>query len=99
MSALSGRTPRDGNRAPATFGVGLSNPDIAVPIVINEITGELQVSGNAGIVTSAYDEITVAYPSTTEEVYSYFFNGNPVATVTVTYTDPTKVYLASVVRT
>lgn len=98
MSALSGRSPRDENRAPASFGIGLTNSSLAVPLVVDETTGELQVSGNGGIITSAYDAISVAYPSTVTEVYSYSYQANPVGTVTVTYTDPTKVYLASVVR-
>jgi hypothetical protein len=98
MSALSGRSPRDENRAPASFGVGLNNPSLAVPMVVDETTGQLQVSAN-GIVTGTYDTVNVTYPSNVEEVYEYVNGGNTLATVTVTYTDPTKVYLASIVRT
>lgn len=98
MSVLNGRSPRDENRAPASFGVGLNDPTQAVPMVVDETTGQLQVSAN-GIVTGTYDSITVAYPSNVQEVYTYTNNGNPHATVTVTYTDPTKVYISSIVRT
>lgn len=98
MSALSGRSPRDENRTPASFGIGLIDPTVAQPLVVDENSGQLQVSAN-GLVTGSFDTIEAAYPSNVQEVYTYKNGGNTIATVTVTYTDPTKQYLVSAVRT
>jgi len=62
--------------------------------------GPIKVTGP--LVTVAYDAIAAAYPSVTEEVYTYFTGGlagTLVATVTVTYTTAAKTVLTSVVRT
>ena len=48
----------------------------------------------AGLVTEAYDYFSVAYPTTTQEVYTYKTGGSggtTVATVTINYIDATKV--------
>ena len=41
-----------------------------------------------------YDEGAVTYPSTTTEVYTYKKAGTTLRTVTITYTDTTKNYIA-----
>jgi hypothetical protein len=49
-----------------------------------------------------YDAIAVAYPSSTQEVYSYYVGGLSGAlqgTLTLNYTDSTKANLASATRT
>ena len=51
------------------------------------------------LVTVPYDSIYAAYPSSTVEVYTYFSDAVLVATVAVTYTDATKNFLVSVIRT
>lgn len=45
-----------------------------------------------------FDSIFASYPSATVEVYEYKQLGVTSATVTVTYTNATKKYLSSVVR-
>jgi hypothetical protein len=49
-----------------------------------------------------YDSIAVAYPSGTQEVYSYYvggLSGTLVGTLTLNYTDSTKANLANAART
>lgn len=53
----------------------------------------------AGFITSGYDYIGVAYPTSTTETYTYKTGGSSgttVGTVTVTYTDSTKADLDNV---
>ena len=51
------------------------------------------------LVTVPFDTITVAYPDTSTEVYTYKSSGTTVATVTVVYSDAvTKQILSSVTR-
>lgn len=83
------------------------NTDPAVnqdyPQIIKQVT---EASNDAfrvipinGIVDVQFDAITVDYPSATEEVYEYRVGGlagTVVKTVTVTYTDASKVSLQSV---
>lgn len=57
------------------------------------------VSVISSLVPEQYDTITATYPSGTQEVYTYSFNGATVATLTVVYSDSTKVALTSVTRT
>lgn len=51
------------------------------------------------LVPEQFDSISAAYPSGTQEVYTYSFKSVTVATVTVTYTDATKANVSTVVRT
>lgn len=51
------------------------------------------------LVTEAFDSIFGSYPDGVTEVYDYYYLGNHVASVTVTYTDGTKDFIASVVKT
>lgn len=49
-----------------------------------------------------YDSVAVTYPTDTVEVYNFFQNGlagSNVGTVTITYTDNTKNFINSVVKT
>lgn len=55
-------------------------------------------SSPSGLVTEAYNAIYASFPDTETEVYSYKLGSTLVATVTVTYTDSSKVDLVSVVR-
>jgi len=45
-----------------------------------------------------YDNIAATYPDTVTEVYTYKLVAVTVATITVIYTDASKKYLVSVVR-
>lgn len=51
------------------------------------------------LITERFDTILASYPTAVEEVYVYKNAGITVATVTVDYTDASKNYLVSVVRT
>lgn len=46
-----------------------------------------------------FDTINATYPTTTQEVYVYKLSGATVATITVNYTDTTKNYITSAVKT
>ena len=46
-----------------------------------------------------FDSISATYPTTTSEVYTYTLSASIVATITVTYTDTTKCFITSVVKT
>ena len=82
-SLVSGRIPVDGS--------GVTQP---VSIAANVNTFQL----NSLIITQ-FSSVSVAYPTTTQEVYTYLNGASLVATVTVTYTDATKNLISSVVRT
>ena len=50
------------------------------------------------LVPDNYDTISATYPTSTQEVYAYSYQGVAQATVTVTYTDSTKENISTVVR-
>lgn len=55
----------------------------------------------SGMVSTAYDYVSVAYPDGTTETYTFKTGGSggtTVATVTLTYTDSTKASLNTVAR-
>lgn len=57
---------------------------------------------SSGLSLPEYDYISVAYPSGTQEVYTFKTGGaagTTVATVTVNYTDSTKANLSTVLKT
>jgi hypothetical protein len=54
------------------------------------------------LLSETYDYVSVAYPLATQEVYTFKSGGSggtTVATITVNYTDSTKVNLSSVAKT
>lgn len=67
----------------------------------NEVA--VRTGGTGSIIDGIiYDAISVAYPSGTTEVYSYYTGGlvgTLVATVTVIYTNSAKQFISSVERT
>ncbi len=66
----------------------------------NEYDDSFRIAG--GLVTDAFDAVTVTYPSSTQEVYTFRtggISGPVVATVTVNYTNSTKDSLLNVSRT
>lgn len=67
------------------------------PAVDVSLGNPSDIGGNilAGI---KFDEIQATYPTSTTEVYSYLFESNIMATITVTYTDATKCFITSVVK-
>jgi hypothetical protein len=72
------------------------NPDGAINVDANI------VSGNITLFTEPYDAITATYPTTTQEVYQSRIggvSGTVQQTVTVNYTDTTKMYILNVART
>ena len=46
-----------------------------------------------------YDEVQASYPTATTEKYEYYEASSLVATVDITYTDSTKRFITSVIRT
>lgn len=62
-----------------------------------------KVTGIGGLLTGVeYDSVSVAYPSTTTEVYTFYQGGLAgvlQATITLTYTAASKQNLSSAVRT
>ncbi len=67
---------------------------------INPAIKELQLA-QAGLVLDAYDYISVAYPTATQEAYTFKTggsNGFTVALVTVNYSDSTKSNLTEAFR-
>lgn len=69
-------------------------------VVVNP-DGSINVDATVknSLVTVPYDSIFATYPSSTVEVYTFFSATVLVATVAVTYTDATKEFLTSVIRT
>lgn len=51
------------------------------------------------LVPDAFDEISVTYPDSVTEIFTYKFETTTVATVTITYLDASKEQLVSVTRT
>lgn len=71
-----------------------------IQTVFDAQSESLKVSPTGGVlVNEAFDYISVAYPTSSSEVYTYKTGGSggtTVATVTVTYTDSTKENIQSV---
>jgi hypothetical protein len=52
------------------------------------------LTGDTGILQGVeWDDVQAAYPSATEEIYSYYLNSTLVAQIEVTYTDSVKEFL------
>lgn len=70
---------------------------------LRSYNGALEVTNiTGGLVTTQYDYISVTYPTTTQEIYSFYLGGSGgtlVSTVTVNYTDTTKNFILNVART
>jgi len=66
-----------------------------------EVVGSSWSSASSGSILSGvvYDEMQATYPTTTQEVYVYKASTITVATITVDYTDTTKCFIHSVVKT
>ena len=70
-------------------------------VAIDADTYQLRTILNNALVTVAFDYISAAYPTTTQEVYTYKTGGSggtTVATITVNYTDTTKNFITDVTR-
>ena len=66
-----------------------------------EVLAALQ-NFSTGLVTEAYDYVSVTYPSSAQEVYAFKsggVGGTTVATVTVNYVDSDKDAILNVART
>lgn len=64
-----------------------------------ETTGELRI---AGLIPEKYEAVTIAYPLATQETYQFFEDAAKtisICTITVDYSDGSKVNMTSVVRT
>lgn len=58
-----------------------------------------QVLPVSGMVPSRYDQVIVAYPSTTTEEYTFYLSGSSVGIITINYTSTSKSEITSVYRT
>jgi hypothetical protein len=94
---------RDENRIPTLLGV--SSVDIATPtkIAVNPSTNAVLTEGTTiisnALITDPFDSITVTYPDTATEVYTYKNGATTVGVVTVVYSDAvTKLILSTVVK-
>jgi hypothetical protein len=64
-------------------------------------TGALSVDDIWGFIGAEYDYVSVAYPNTTTETYTFKTGGaggTTVSTVTIVYTDATKADLSTVTK-
>jgi hypothetical protein len=68
-----------------------------------EVTnGNLNVVTSNTLITSPFDYISASYPTATSEVYTYKLGGSggtTVGTITVNYTDSSKVSITNVAKT
>ena len=86
------------------LGISSINAGVPTEVKVNPVTGAMltQQTGVSSLVTVPYDTITVLYPSTIVEEYSFRtggVSGTIVSVVTVTYTTTTKDFISSVVKT
>lgn len=68
----------------------------------SSIEYKLKVFNVAGMVSETYDYFSVAYPTTTQEVYTFKTGGSggtTVCTITLNYTDATKANLSNGAKT
>lgn len=68
---------------------------------VDSITDELLVTGGGGLALAEYDYVSVAYPDTVTEIYTFNVGGSggiTVNTVTIVYTDTTKNYISTVTK-
>lgn len=79
MSALTGRSPRDANRVPATFGVSSVDGVTVLPIEINPSTGQLLVEASV-TVSGANGAILDGVDATIKATVRDLTNSNPLAT-------------------
>lgn len=85
----------DSNNDVAVNTVSEINNDASNPIPTNPVSGSLL----QGVV---FDAIDASFPNTVTEVYEYYeggVGGTLNATITVIYTDASKRFITSVVRT
>jgi hypothetical protein len=98
---------RDENYTPTIIGVDSVNYTLPTTVAVDPSTHEMLVQGNVKtlntLITKAYDYISVAYPDTSTEVYTFKTGGaggTTVGTITVVYTDAvTKLVLSTVTKT
>lgn len=79
-----------------------ANTDVPFYIEGNRVDGSVFVTvvgGSVSLFTLPYDRIDATYPTSTTEVYVSKLASVTQQTVTVTYTDSSKNFITSVVRT
>lgn len=94
--------PFGANHAPLLTGLSSDNDGVRVPVAVDPATGAILTEGGSGVVglfTVPYDEIDATYPDSVTEVYVSKLSGVTQQTVTVTYTDSTKDFISTVIRT
>jgi hypothetical protein len=93
------------NHAPLLAGTSVNDGKTGVPVAVDPTTGRIlgnTIVSGTGLLPTSYDY--VAYTNTSSLIDTYVYKtggsgGTTVATVTITYTDITKVQLSTVART
>lgn len=90
--------------------ISLNSPDGSKPVSVTTVGGKNGLDVNLvdnsvrvtnALITEPFDYIAATYPSSTVEVYTYRTGGSGgslVGVITVTYTDATKDFIASVAK-
>ncbi len=94
--------PRDRRAAGATMlaAKGLDSDDDVYLCEIDPATGKIPVLPG-GLVPESWKGLTAAYPTSTQETYSFYSDEAKtqlITVVTVDYTDSTKDFVSSVTR-
>lgn len=95
------RVRRDENFVPNLAAESNAANGTVVPLYADPTTHRLLVDASVGFDISSYDYISVAYAGTTD-TFTYKTGGaggTLVGTITITYTDSTKVNISTVVKT
>lgn len=74
-----------------------SNENIRM-LRVDPTTDALVVTGGGGFALNEYNFVSVAYPDSVTEVYTFEMNNITVNTITVVYVDSTKNQLSSVTK-
>lgn len=63
---------------------------------------KLRTYSVSGMLSEGYDYVAIAYPTSTQEIYTFKTGGSggtTVATITINYTDATKANISNVAKT
>lgn len=95
---------RDSNRVPALVANSNDNNRNPVDLWADATTHRLLTTSTVSntFLATPYDYVSVAYPTTSSEVFTFKTGGSggpTVSTVTIVYTDDTKDNLSTVTRT
>jgi hypothetical protein len=85
------------------YAKALAGAEQAYPMTADGVRNRLDVntglSALPGFSIPPFDRIDATYPTTVQEVYVYSLSGVTLNTLTVNYTDTSKKYITSAVKT